>query len=1201
MGHVRFLLDKRVLPTFLIIASCLGIPEWAARGQSRARPLITRPVDESSVTMLKGNVHPLARPQLDRGPVPVSLPAHRQLLILKRTPQQEMTLQQFLSSLQDRNSPNFRRFLTPEQFGQQYGPAPEDVAQIVSWLNGQGFSVTRVAKSNMAIEFSGSVAQLESAFHTEIHRFMIGAQEHVANVSNPMIPSALAPVVAGVSPLNDFFPRPQVIRGASGQWDSSEKRFVPQLTLTASGTPYFWVGPGDAATIYDAPTTFNAQLKAGQATYYGNGVTIGIVTNGGVNVFNVANYRALFQLPATTFSIVTDGTAPGGDADNTESTLDGEIAGGIATGAKIVYYQAADTTLQSGVMLAILRAIDDNAVNILNVSYGGCEQAQGAAGNQEILNAWEQAAAQGIAVTVSSGDSGSAGCDNPNTETVASQGFGVNGLASTPYTVAVGGTDFDALPGSFAKYVNSTNGAYYTSALSYIPENPWNDSTASNGSSASNRAYRDSKGNTNIVAGGGGASSAGLYDAAGSALGGYAKPLWQRQYETSAGIAADSVRDVPDLSLFAANGMYRAVWATCGNNDCSGANPTISGVGGTSASAPAFAGVLALINQKIGANERLGQPNWILYDLAKNHPEIFHQIPSGNNSVGCTPGTANCAANNFLSGYNAAASYNLATGLGSVDISSLVNNWTSIAKTQTTTSLTLNPVTFQHGTPVAIGIGVSPSSATGSVALSSGKSSSSISFQLSGGQATGNWPGLPGGTYDVYANYGGDGNYGGSISAPTQVTVTPEDSILQLSVTAADSHGKLTSLAGGAVPYGTYISVDAQPIGKSQSSNPTPIQNATGGVSFVDTNPYPGSGGGILDATGNAELPSHYNFQAGPHSITASYGGDNSYNSSTSPSVTFTVQKAGTTTSMSADAKTIFAGSVNVSANINPTTPQYYGQLLDGQTTFTDKTTGAVLGTATYIDSLVNTSTGLLYGQAMLSVQASQLVLGDNNIVATYGGGINFTSSTASTPVVINCTAGCGNGTGEFLELAFFASTPQSHIISRGTTSTTPVEVSGFGGFTGAVNLTCSVTGTRSSDVSAPQCSFNPATVTITGAIGVNSTITVTTTAFGKSAAVVSGSRALLAVRGCLIFACFILAGLPGRRRSLALLRAVMCAVLLGGIAACGGGNGTKTPPGGGGAVSPGTTPDLYTITFHAADAATGTLTAQDYFTLSVN
>src|SRR5258707_10068236 len=138
----------------LPIAAALGIP-GAAQTHSTAQPLITRPVDDSSLVTLRGNVHPLARPQFDRGPAPASVGAQRQLLVLKRSPRQEMMLGQYLSSVEDKNSPNFHHFLTPAQFGQQYGPASEDVAQVVSWLNGQGFSVNKVAKSNVAIEFSG--------------------------------------------------------------------------------------------------------------------------------------------------------------------------------------------------------------------------------------------------------------------------------------------------------------------------------------------------------------------------------------------------------------------------------------------------------------------------------------------------------------------------------------------------------------------------------------------------------------------------------------------------------------------------------------------------------------------------------------------------------------------------------------------------------------------------------------------------------------------------------------------------------------------------------------------------------------------------------------------------------------------------------------------------------------------------------------
>jgi hypothetical protein len=1195
--------------SFLLFTIFLGVA-CAAQAQSAGRPLISQTIDESSLVTLRGNVHPLAKPRFDRGPAPDSMPLQRLVIVLKRSPQQERALQQYLDSLQDKNSPHFHRFLTPGDFGRLYGPANEDVEQVVAWLSRHGFSVARVPKSNMTIEFSGSVGQIEAAFHTEIHRFSIEGHEHFSNISDPMIPAALAPVVVGVSPLNTFYPHPQVIHGPSGRWNAAEKRFDPDLTITASGTPYLFVGAGDAATIYDSPNALNAKLPSGQATYDGTGITIGIVSDENINVQNIVNYRSLFGLPAGSISIVTDGNAPNSSLDDTESTLDGEVSGAIAPGAKIVYYQAGDTTLQSGVMLAILRAIEDNTVNILNVSYSGCELAEGAAGNQEILNAWEQAAAQGIAVTVSSGDSGSAGCDNPDTETAASRGFGVNALASTPYTVAVGGTDFDVLPTRFPQYVSSTNSPNQTSALGYISEKPWNNSTKSNGTAANNEATESSSGATNIVGGGGGASSAALYDSSGNILGGYTKPLWQQQYETSAGIAADHVRDVPDVSLFAANGFYHAVWATCGDSDCSGSNPTISGLGGTSASAPAFAGILALLNQKAGAATRLGQPNWSLYELASTHPESFHQITTGNNAVVCTQGTPNCALSNFLSGYDAAASYNLATGLGSIDISSLVNNWTSVAKTPTATTLSVNPTSFQHGAAITIGIGVNPTGATGNVAVITDnnettggmRNDSQTNYTLADGEAAGTWSGFPGGTYDVYANYAGDGTYAGSISAPMQISVTPESSIVQLSLTTVNSSGQVVSLAGGTIPYSTYVSVDAQPIGQSQASKPNPLRDATGAVTFSDTG-VGGNGTANVDASGNAELPVHY-FTAGSHSIAASYIGDKSYSPSTSATVSFTVQKATATTSLTSSANSIASGDVTLTGRVNPVVPEYVLPALDGTITFTDTTNNTVLGTMV-VSAAGNSTTGF-NGMTYIDVAVTQLALGNNSIVATYNGGTNFAASSPSTPVIVVCTAGCGNGTGESLGLAFYSSTPPSHIISPGTTSTTPVAVNSEGGFTGAVNLTCSVTGSKSGDVNIPQCSFNPATVTITSTNAVQSTLTVTTTAPGTSAALAPGNPLWSATQGGLTLACFMFLGLSTRRRSLSMLRVFLCLIILGGMTACGGGgvnsqSGGGGGGGGGGSVTPGTSPDTYTITFHAADAATGVLTAQDYFTLQVN
>jgi hypothetical protein len=361
----------------------------------------------------------------------------------------------------------------------------------------------------------------------------------------------------------------------------------------------------------------------------------------------------------------------------------------------------------------------------------------------------------------------------------------------------------------------------------------------------------------------------------------------------------------------------------------------------------------------------------------------------------------------------------------------------------------------------------------------------------------------------------------------------------------------------------------------------------------------------MLDATGNAEFPLHY-FGAGTHTVVASYWGDNSYNASNSAAISFTVLKAGTITSVTTNVNSIYSGSVVVTAAVRPSAANSIGQLPNGTVTFTDRTTGAVLQTTGGLNTVQDPSTGAYYGTIAIEVPVSQLTLGSNGIVATYNGDANYTASAASAAAVVACTAGCGNGTGQSLGLSFYASTPATATSNGGSMSATPVLVTPSGGFTGDVKLTCSVTGKNPSDVNIPSCSFNPATVTITNIQAVQSTLTVTTTAAGTIASAdARDSGAWSAVRGGAVLACVLVFGIPGRRRSLALLRVVLCAVALGGalggMMGCGGSGSIGSTSTTTSNAAAGTTPDTYTVTFRAADVKTGTLTAQDYFTITVN
>ncbi len=672
-----------------VLALCLGFfaSSLAIAQDQQLAPIaarITQKINESTLVTLRGNTPPLALPQYDVGAAPGSKVAGRLILVLTRSAAQEASLQTWLDSVQDANSVNYHQWLTPDEFGRRFGVSDADLATVEGWLQSHGLTVNKVSPGRMSIEFSGTTAQLDAALHTSVHSFLIQGVQHWANVSDPQIPAALAPVVAGVAKLNDFNPRSNAIRGPGGVYNPQTKRIEPTYTIGNASNGYtIFVGPADAATIYDTPTTFNANHSG--TLYDGTGATIGIAGDSNIDITQNANYRATFGLPAKATTVVVDGVDPGENGDAIEAYLDTQVAGGIAPNANVILYTAADTYLSSGLFLAIARAVDDNQADILNISFGGCEAEQGSSGNQYIYNLWQQAAAQGISLTVSTGDSGSAGCDNPNVYLEASLGLAVNALASTPYNIAVGGTDFDTLysnfPFTFTEYVDITNSlANHRSALNYIPERPWNDSTfqGDNSTISANVPWTATQygANANIVAGGGGFSAC-VQQSAGACSAGYPVPTWQSGFATS-----NSGRNLPDISFLAGNGLYGATWGLCtdleidtsGNpvvncagDPTTGSNFNLTGVGGTSAAAPAFAGMLALLKQKTGS--RLGQADYVLYDLAKSHySSVFHDVQTGNNSVACNIGTPDCAATPagyyFMTGYNAGSGFDQASGLG---------------------------------------------------------------------------------------------------------------------------------------------------------------------------------------------------------------------------------------------------------------------------------------------------------------------------------------------------------------------------------------------------------------------------------------------------------------------------------------------------------------------------------------------------------
>jgi subtilase family serine protease len=745
---------------FLLLPAALLTLEGGAAAQSSGpQRRIVQAIDESKLTTLRGNTHPFARPEFDRGTAPSHLPLERMLLVLKRSPDQEAALNKLMDEQQDVSSANFHKWLTPEEFGRQFGPSDEDIQTVTLWLESHGFQVAEVTPGRTLIEFSGDASRIEEAFHTEIHKYSVRGEEHWANASDPMIPTALIPVISGVASLNNF-PRKPMSRLVGAFTKSTTKgntvRRQPGLTVTGcdtgvlNATDCFVVGPTDLATIYNVLPLWNANVD-------GSGVTIAIVGDSNINIADTHNFRSIFGLPTNDPKVVLAGTEPRLNGDEIEANLDVQWSGAVATGANIDLVIAASTDTTFGGDIAAEFVINHNLGSILSESFSACELALGTTGNQMYNTLWQQAAAQGITVLVSTGDIGSSACEE------FAAGLGVNGLASTPFDTGVGGTDFDQYPNPLLFWNATNNPSTQASATGYIPETTWNDSCTNQiwillGYGPTPEANCNNPGdpfsgfpNVGIVGGSGGASNC-ISSSDGaiptSCSGGYAKPSWQ----SGPGVPSDGSRDLPDVSLFSADGLLDSYYYLCEQdlNPQLGACSTsvFTGVGGTSVSAQVFASIVALIDQK--TNSRQGLINPTLYALAAAEGNsctsvanpsancVFYDVVKGTNAQPCVvASTPDCPApsnpaytSSILSAdggvteaYDAGPGFDLATGLGTVNVANLVNDWPTSGASAADFSVTSTSSTITIASPGTSGTATitfaAQSGFTGTIDLSS--------------------------------------------------------------------------------------------------------------------------------------------------------------------------------------------------------------------------------------------------------------------------------------------------------------------------------------------------------------------------------------------------------------------------------------------------------------------------------------------------
>lgn len=1164
-------------------------------------PRITQAVDESQRVILKGNTHPLARAQYDRGAAPPDLPLNRMLLVLKRSPEQESALRQLLDEQQDKSSPNYHKWLTPDEFGKQFGPADQDIQVTVGWLQTHGFRIGKVARGRTVIEFSGTAAQVQEAFATPIHQYVVNGNSHWANATDPQIPAALTPVVGGVVSLNNF-PRKSFSKvvGPVRRFKNSGA-IQPLFTFTPPGVNTFYaVGPGDFATIYNVQALWNLNVD-------GTGQTIAIVGMSDINVNDVAQFRSLFGLPFNNPTVIYNGPNPGVNGAETEALLDVEWSGAVAKGATIDYVVSEDTETTAGIDLSAIYIVDNDLAPVMSESFGLCEAALGSSGNSFFNTLWGQAAAQGITVSISAGDGGSAGCDDFNTATQAQFGLEVSGYASTPYNVAVGGTDFDQM-NRWSTYWNAINGSTNSSAKSYIPETTWNDSCAGAGmngcTSTTNRFL------FNIIGGSGGPSNCSTSIASGGFIqcqAGTQKPSWQ----IGPGVPNDFVRDTPDISLFASNGFRGSFYIVCesdalplGSCDLNAPYSDFLAVGGTSASAPAFAGIMALVNQKV--NSRQGQANYILYPLASQPGKscnsstappnsascIFYDVTKGNNSVPCVAGSLDCATGPMggsgilvnpgspsVPAWSTTPGYDLATGLGSVNVANLINNWTS-SFSGTSTTLLLNgssgALTITHGQAVTVSIGVSPA-VNGTVSLLGQPNTSPQGIQgfaLNGGIAGGTTTSVPGGptpshSYNVWAHFPGNGSYGASDSTPPiVVTVNPEASNTFLHLVALDPNTlQVTNNNATAVAYGSpyLLRVDILNAANQACPSPPSVPSGcpTGSIQITDNGNQLGTGSFVLNSLGYTEDQAAFSqFAVGQQVISATYPGDNSYNQS-SANATFSVTPDPTAVAVSIapnfQGATFRAVLSTTSAVAAPT-----GQItftIDGQVA-NSVPLGGVAGSGTF-------QTGLAFASGTAAFSDPTIANGSHTLLVSYSGDNNYAVS-ESAPLAFNLQP----------DFTFLASGASMSIARPGGAGSMNLSISPLDGFTGNVSFACSGLPSEST------CNFSPATLK-----GSGSTILTVTTTSPKSSNLQYPRLFLWATGGGAGIVGIFFIGVPARSKRWRLILGALLAFFLAGVGCGGGGNSSSGPH------DPGTAAGTYNVT---VSATSGSLVHQVGFQLVI-
>ncbi|MGB7265266.1 MAG: protease pro-enzyme activation domain-containing protein, partial [Terracidiphilus sp.] len=1128
---------------------------------------ITRPVDASQVQILSRH-HPLwAIPANDAGAVPADLAVKNLTLVLARSPQQEEAFEQLLNEQNDPASPNYHQWLTPGEIGERFGLSDNDIVAITGWLQSQGLRVNWIAPSRLFIGFSGAAADLNRAFDTELHYYKVHDEQLMSVASDPLIPAVIAPALKSIRGLYTIEDRPFHV--ATPFLSSS-----PALTISSGGVSYHFVTPGDFANIYDLPSGLT-----------GAGTTIGIVGEARTDAADFNNFKSLtsstFGNPTEVIPTAYGGADPGPASttsttcgspsacelidDQAEATLDVTRAGSVAPGASLLLVTSSAASGGIAVDAQYLVQTSPVQAQVMSISFGACESQAGSSGVSFWDSLFQQAAAEGISVFVSSGDSGASGCDAAFATPPASpMANSPNYICSSSYATCVGGTEFNDTV-SPSTYWNSVNGAGLASALGYIPEGAWNEPIVSGSS-------------TEVAASGGGVSAF------------IFTPTWQ----TGAGVpVARSGRYTPDVSFSASShdgylGCFAAGSGSCVSGP-SGA-PFIV-FSGTSATAPGMAGVAALLDQKSGS--ALGNLNPAIYSTATSTPGAFHQVSVVSSGVSnCSVSTPSMCNNSIpgpagltggQAGYQLGATggYSEVTGLGSLDVAQFVTSFSGGSKLTPTVTLSAPPaITTAQSASVEITVTSSGSAIpTGSVTLSSGSYNSvSTVLNIPGTGSNSVYIVIPSnslavGTDTITASYTSNSSTYNNATGSAAITVTsakPAPTITWATPAAivygtplSNTQFDATASVPGTFTYfpaaGTVLTAGQQALGAGFTPNDTTdYSDAYATVTLTVNKATP-----VLTWATPASVPA--GTVLGPNQLNASANvpGNFTYSpvSGTLMSTPGNFMISATLAPTDSTDYTIATASVILSVTAVTTAPSV---ITGGATTITG-TSVTLNGQA--IPNGTDTHAWFLYGTSSTLSGATQTTSQD--VGAGYTGAIFSAGATGLSPnttyyfqAVAQNSFGTTMGSIQSFTTAMgptFTLNGGSVTLAKGATSgnTTSINVASSGGFTGTVALSAAVTNSPTGAQEPPTLTWSPSNqVSLTGAGNASATLIITTlpATVGANDPTANPRGRFFATGGSAL-ACIAFFLLPIRRRSWRNLFGLvaLCVALTFGAISCGG------------------------------------------------